>query len=190
MYKLLVWIRTLDVLRYPWTESFYCVHIICVAEMYVCINTVFISFYRSSRDGKRMACARAPRPRFSSSLLRGWIKRNPRRYKFIIVRAEPFFPPEYARGAFFCDFYPLMYTAREGTRPSQRNCHCCYLFNDSVRPALNSTYIWNYVNNHLLNVQNLFVDKILCDSFIVTAKDDLRYDIRPLRKTLSRSIGL
>lgn len=64
-----------------------------------------------NRDGKRIACTRAHF--LHLSFQRGRIKRNPQKYKFIIVRAEPFFPPN-SRGAFFCDFYLLTRTQSKG----------------------------------------------------------------------------
>lgn len=95
------WIWTLDVLYYPWTESFYYMYVICCREIYVYVDIFFLfSFFFYIRAIEMGGESRARARVLHLSFLWRRIKRNSRKYKFIIVRAEPFFPP-HMRGKHF-----------------------------------------------------------------------------------------
>jgi len=146
---------------------------IYVAEMYVCVNTFFIFFFFLSKQSRWNRVRKCTRPH-SSSLFRGRIKRNSRRYKFIIVRAEPFFLPN-TRGEHFSAISTLSHIQREKELLRHSiNCHCCFIY---------SVIQWDLLKSTNVNIILIIICWILYKFFrwnfvihLVLQQDDLRYD--------------
>lgn len=106
-----------------------CIHDICCRDVCMCKYILYFLLFIEAIETESRAHGRI----LHLSSEEGW--NETRRYKFIIVRAEPFFPPN-TRGEHFSAISTFSHIQREKELLRHSvNCHCCYLFSDSTRLA-------------------------------------------------------
>lgn len=151
----------------------------CVAEMYVCVNTFFLYllFFLSKQSRRKENRVRACTRPHSSSLFWGRIKRKPRRYKFIIVHAEPFFPLNTRGERIFLRFLPsYIYSERRNFAVTAKLSLLLSIlwFNEICLNQHEIILIICWVSYKIFFVHNTL-------SFIITERWFLRYDTASAR---------